>query len=69
VTLFAANGTEVATATSAADGVVAFELEGGAYYVVADAVEGLMGTPEPQAFSIVGGSQLELVMGYDTGIR
>ncbi|MEO6349668.1 MAG: hypothetical protein ABIP53_03365 [Candidatus Limnocylindrales bacterium] len=69
VTLFAADGSEIASTLSGADGTVAFELDAGAYYVVAEPVQGLMGTPEAQAFSIVGGTQLGLAMGYDTGIR
>jgi hypothetical protein len=69
VTVFAADGSEVGSTTSAADGTVAFDLEKGAYYVVAQSVDGLMGTPEPQAFSVAGGGQLDLVMGYDTGMR
>jgi hypothetical protein len=69
VTLHAADGTEIATATTGADGTVVFEIEPGAYYVVAEQVEGLMGTPEAQAFSVVGGDTAGLVMSYDTGIR
>ncbi len=69
VTLYAADGTEVATATTDADGRVAFEASAGAYYVVAATVEGYMGTPEPQAFSTPGGDHVGLLMTYDTGIR
>ena len=69
VTLYAADGTEIDTATTGADGMVAFEVPAGAYYVVAEQVEGYMGTPEPQAFSTAGGDTVGLLMSYDTGIR
>ncbi|HUR17214.1 MAG TPA: SpaA isopeptide-forming pilin-related protein [Candidatus Limnocylindrales bacterium] len=69
VTLYAADGTEVAMATTGANGMVAFEVPAGAYYVVAQQVEGYMGTPDAQAFSTVGGDAVGLVMSYDTGIR
>lgn len=41
----------------------------GAHYVVPPAVNGLVGTPEAQAFAFVGGDQLGLLFAYDTGIR
>lgn len=69
VSLYAADGTEIESTTSTAEGVVAFEVEPGAYYVVAHPVEGLMGTPEPQAFAVIAGSQAGMTMAYDTGIR
>jgi hypothetical protein len=69
VTLYAADGTEFATATTGADGMVAFEVPAGAYYVVAQQVEGYMATPEPQAFSVAGGDTVGLTLSYDTGIR
>lgn len=69
VTLYNADGTEVATDRSDVEGRVVFEVPAGAYYAVAQTVEGLMGTPDPQAFSVVGGDQVGLLFGYDTGIR
>ena len=69
VTLYAADGTEIATATTGADGTVAFQVPAGAYYVLAQQVEGYMGTPDAQAFSTVGGDTVGLLMSYDTGIR
>lgn len=69
VKLFDASGTEVATKMSDAQGRVVFEVPAGAYYAQPQPVEGLMGTPEPQAFSVLGGDQAGLVFGYDTGIR
>lgn len=63
------SGVEVGRATSNGDGIVAFDLSAGAYYAEAQPVEGLMGTPEAQAFSVVGGGAAGLLMGYDTGIR
>lgn len=69
VTIFKADGSEVATTTSDGEGNVVFEIPAGAYYVVAGVVEGLMGTPEAQAFAVLGGDQVGLLFGYDTGIR
>jgi len=69
VTIYDASGNEVATDTSDEDGKVSFEIEAGAYYAVAQPVEGLMGTPDAQAFALLGGDQVGLLFGYDTGIR
>ena len=69
VKIFDADGNQVATSTSDEEGLVAFDVPAGAYYVVPASVEGLMGTPEAQAFSALGGDQVGLVFGYDTGIR
>lgn len=64
------NGVEVARATSAADGTFMLELAPGAYRLVAEPVEGLMGTPEPMDLEVVAGGPLtELQLSYDTGIR
>ena len=46
-----------------------FDLPGGAYYVEVEAVKGLMGAAEAQAFAFLGGDQVDLLFGYDTGIR
>jgi hypothetical protein len=69
VVLYAPDGTEVARASSDADGAAAFEVPAGAYFVVAEAAEGLMRGPDAQAFSAVGGDSVDLLLGYDTGIR
>ena len=69
VTVYDAQGNEVGTATSNADGMAAVTVPAGAYYVVPATVDGLMGTPEAQAFSALGGDQVGLLFTYDTGIR
>lgn len=69
VTLYNADGTEVATDISDDEGRVVFEVPAGAYYAVAEPVEGLMGTPDAQAFSVLVGDQVGLLFGYNTGIR
>ena len=63
------NGAQVASAAADQSGQVVFELPTGAYYAEASAANGLMGQPEPAAFSIVGGSTAGFSMEYDTGIR
>ncbi|HET9496698.1 MAG TPA: carboxypeptidase-like regulatory domain-containing protein, partial [Candidatus Limnocylindria bacterium] len=63
-------GSEVARTMSDADGTFGITLAPGNYWLVARPVEGLMGTPEPQEFSVVWGMPgPELVVAYDTGIR
>lgn len=69
VKLFDASGTLVETLSSNDDGRVVFQVPAGAYYVEPQATEGLMGTPEAQAVSVLGGDQSGLLFGYDTGIR
>ena len=69
VTIFDAQGNEIGTATSNSDGMVEFTVPAGAYFVVPATAEGLMGTPEAQAFSALGGDQVGLLFAYDTGIR
>jgi hypothetical protein len=65
-----AAGTEVARATSAEDGTFSIELDPGAYRLVAQPFEGLMGTPEPMDFAVEAGAPMtELQVSYDTGIR
>jgi hypothetical protein len=65
-----AGGTEVARATSAADGTFTIELAPGAYRVTAEPVDGLMGTPAPLDVEVVAGQpMMELQVSYDTGIR
>jgi hypothetical protein len=64
-----ADGTEVARATSAADGTFTIELAPGAYQLTAQPVEGLMGTPAPMDVEVEAGQPTELHVSYDTGIR
>jgi hypothetical protein len=64
------DGTEVARATSAADGTFTLELAPGCYRVTAQPVEGLMGTPAPMDVEVAAGQPMtELQVSYDTGIR
>lgn len=63
------DGTEVARATTDASGEFSVELAPGAYRLVAQPVEGLMGTPAPIDFGVEAGVMSELTVGYDTGIR
>jgi hypothetical protein len=44
-------------------------LDAGSYRLIAQPVTGLMGTPEPVAFSITAGAATRLRLTYDTGIR
>ena len=69
VTIFDAQGNQIDMATSDADGMAEFAVPAGAYFVVPAPAEGLMGTPEAQAFSALGGDQVGLLFAYDTGIR
>ncbi len=69
VRIFDGRGNELGNGVSDADGMVSLEVPEGAYYVVPAAAEGLMGTPEAQAFSALGGDHVGLLFAYDTGIR
>jgi hypothetical protein len=65
-----ANGDEVARVTSAADGTFTVALAPGAYRLVPQPVEGLMGTaPELDVLVEMGEPPGELAIAYDTGIR
>jgi Carboxypeptidase regulatory-like domain len=65
-----ASGTEVARVTSAEDGSFAVELAPGAYQLVAQPSEGLMGTPGPSDVGVEAGQPMtEVTVSYDTGIR
>ena len=66
-----ANGTEVARATTGADGTYAIALGPGSYTVEAQPVEGLMGTPAPQPVEVPAGTAqpVQVDLAYDTGIR
>jgi Carboxypeptidase regulatory-like domain len=63
-------GEEVARATSGADGTFRLALDPGSYRLVAQPVDGLMGTPAPLDLEVVGGEPInDLQVSYDTGIR
>jgi hypothetical protein len=63
-------GAEVARTTSQADGTFSVELAPGAYRLVAQPVEGLMGTPGPIDVQVEDGQPMsEVPVSYDTGIR
>jgi hypothetical protein len=63
-------GAEVARATSAADGSFRVDLPPGAYRLVPQPVEGLMGTAPETTFTVKLGRPLtKLTIAYDTGIR
>ena len=65
-----AAGTEVARATSGADGAFSVELAPGSYTLTAQPAEGLMGTPAPMDVVVEGGQPMtEVQVSYDTGIR
>lgn len=64
-----ASGAEVARVTSTPDGAFALQLAPGAYRLVAQPVEGLMGTPAPMEVGVEEGPMSELTVSYDTGIR
>jgi len=69
VAIFDAHGNQVGSGTSNSEGLAEFTLPAGAYFVVPAAAEGLMGSPEEQAFSALAGDHVGLVFAYDTGIR
>jgi hypothetical protein len=62
-------GHTVATVVSDGAGAFSLTLPPGDYVLVAQPVDGLMGTAPPLSFSVVAGSPIELTVGYDTGIR
>lgn len=63
-------GREVARVTSDADGHFSLELAPGAYQLVPQPVEGLMGTPQPVEVRVEAeGPPTDVALGYDTGIR
>jgi Carboxypeptidase regulatory-like domain len=64
-----AGGTEVARATSAADGTFTVELAPGAYRLTPQSVDGLMGTPAAMDVVVEAGPPTEVQVSYDTGIR
>jgi hypothetical protein len=64
-----ASGTEVARATTGADGTYSVEIATGGYVVEPRPVEGLMGTPGPQSVTVNEGFTSTIDLAYDTGIR
>ena len=63
-------GVEVDRTTSDAEGRFTLSLAPGAYRLEPQPVEGLMGTAAPVEFTVEPGARaLDLVIGYDTGIR
>jgi len=66
--VIAADGVEVATLETDAEGRFAVELDPGRYRVVADAVEGYMHGPGPVDVT-VSTSAAKVSLSYDTGIR
>jgi hypothetical protein len=55
--------------TTGPNGRFMFDVAAGRYQIVAQPVEGLMGTPEPVEVDVAGGSIDVGVLMYDTGIR
>jgi hypothetical protein len=65
-----ADGREVASVVSGADGRFAVTLAPGTYRIVSSPVQGLLGTPSPVDLSLTAGEQPVTVdLSYDTGIR
>jgi hypothetical protein len=64
-----AGGSEVARVEAGADGSFFVALAAGDYTVEPQAVEGLLGTAELQAVTVVDGSAAAVELEYDTGIR
>jgi len=63
-------GVEVGRTTSGGEGRFALSLAPGTYRLEPQPVEGLMGTAAPVEFTVEPGAPaLDLVIGYDTGIR
>lgn len=63
-----ADGDEVADVTTTPQGTFTVELAPGDYTLVPQPVDGLLGTADPQPFT-VGSDPVELDVTYDTGIR
>ena len=61
-------GEEVARVISDADGRFGIRLEPGAYRLVPQPYDGLLGTAPPREFTVES-DPVELYVGYDTGIR
>ena len=63
------SGSEVARVTTGADGTFSVAVGPGAYTVVPQPVEGMMGTAAPVDVTVATGSVATIEIGYDTGIR
>jgi hypothetical protein len=64
------NGTEVGRVKAGQDGSFTFQLAPGAYRLVPQPVQGLMGTAAPIDFEVEAGQPMtEVQVSYDTGIR
>jgi hypothetical protein len=64
-----AAGTEVARATTTADGTFFAALPAGTYVVTPQPAKGLLGTPGPRSVTVTDGATVRLDLAYDTGIR
>jgi len=65
-----ADGTEVMSVVSGADGAFVADLAPGTYRLVPQPVAGLLGTPSPVSVEVrAGESRVVVDVGYDTGIR
>jgi hypothetical protein len=64
-----ADGTEVATFTTDGSGLFRIALPPGDYTLEASPGEGFMSAPGPASFTVTGGAETWLDIGYDTGIR
>lgn len=62
-------GQEIAAGQLDETGSALIPIAPGAYVVVPEAVEGLMGTPGPQDVVVVDGRSTPVALAYDTGIR
>jgi hypothetical protein len=70
ILVLARDGSQVARATSAADGTFTVALAPGAYRLVPQPVDGLMGTAQEQDLGVAAdGPMAEVTIAYDTGIR
>lgn len=68
ITMLDAKGESTGVVTDAA-GTARVALRPGDYVVQAQAVEGLMGIPEPVKVTVVAGTMTPVSLAFDTGIR
>ena len=69
VVIRSASGSEVARATTGADGSFFAAVAPGTYVVEAQPANGLLGTPGPQNVVVTAGATSTIDLDYDTGIR
>jgi hypothetical protein len=69
VVLKGPDGSELGHAASNGNGQVDMQAPPGAYYVEPQPVQGLLGTAQAFAFSVVAGETVDFFVPYDTGIR